>query len=563
MSTMEYRSAEVGEVRPEAREIDLTIAPYGEIADLGLGIQERYSPGVFDPLPDAIALKLETAKGHSGPVIGRSMRLWSDDAGVHGTFKISATPAGDDALTLSRDGALGASAGFVLKDAEPEGDVIALRSGSLREATLTGTPAYQSAGVVAVRSHERDDMSEHNERADDGAEHTEATPEAAATENVITDAVTRALDAYRAEVADAAAPAPTQIEGRSRGHLYRSIGEVMADALAHNRNDDAAARDRLGALIERGLVSPRGDVLNLTTRDGFPPADTGNSIGSGVAYDAYVPELLELLREGRPVLDLFTSRPLPTEGNKVFFPATSVGNTVAFQDGQGVDVEATRQDQILTDWPKGTIAGGQGVTIQAEQWTNPNYMAAVVEDLLRAHAEYADWASINGDPAVETPASSTGFTGILNAGATDVPVGGDHAAAIALIGTAWAAVYAGSRRSPIAAAMNSADWGSFLDEVDTDGRPLVTTEAPSNPVGFGDASQIAGTLRGLPVVLDDNIAVGNVILGSYRDAVHMESGAAQVMLTFPKALVTDVTVYAHHALAIRRPAAFAVLSGIV
>ena len=55
-----------------------------------------------------------------------------------------------------------------------------------------------------------------------------------------------------------------------------------------------------------------------------------------------------------------------------------------------------------------------------------------------------------------------------------------------------------------------------------------------------------------------------IILGSFRDALLFEDAAqpAQISLTFPSTLVTDVTVYGFSALAIRRPAAFAVLSGI-
>ena len=75
---------------------------------------------------------------------------------------------------------------------------------------------------------------------------------------------------------------------------------------------------------------------------------------------------------------------------------------------------------------------------------------------------------------------------------------------------------------------------------------------------------MSGTLRGIPVVVDDNIPAGNVILGSFRDAYLWSDpiNPAQVSLTFPSTLVTDVTVYGFNALAIRRPGAFAVLSGI-
>jgi HK97 family phage major capsid protein len=333
----------------------------------------------------------------------------------------------------------------------------------------------------------------------------------------------------------------------------------------HARGKSADASERLTQLIDTRMVSADGGTLELATRDAFPnPAGVGNSVGAGVPNNYYLPELLELLREGRPTADLFNQRGLPREGNTIQTPKVTQGSVVTYQDGEGATVANQVVEASLTDWKKSTLAGGQGMTIQAVQWGNPSYADMVVRDLIADYTEQLDKFTIIGDPAVDTPISGTGFLGILNAGATDVPVTGDMKAAIALVGDAWAAVYAGSRRAPIAAIMNEADWGNGLNLVDTDGRPIITTEAPMNPAGFGDASSISGTFRGLPVVVDSNVPQGNIIIGSFRDAYLFsdQQNPAQVALTFPSSLVTDVTVYGFNALAIRRPAAFAVLSGI-
>ena len=549
---MEYRAAALTGV--SERLITLMVAPYNVETDLGGGRRERIARGTFRTASaDRLALKLETGAGHAGPVIGRAIEVNDAEDGLYATFRVSETQAGDDALTLAADGALGASAGMLINDAAPTaGGVVELRGADLREVTLTGTPAYLDANVLAVRSTDPE-VPEMDTETPAAVE-----PTAPDIDALVTEAATRALDAYRAGVAEATEP--VALEAQHRGHAYRSIGEVIQDANAHARGTDPTASERLTRSIDAGHVSRDGSRILLAERDAFP--NPGNSIGGGVAYDAYIPDLLELLREGRPVADLFESRALPMEGNKVFFPAVSVGNTVAFQDGQGTGVSNTTQEQILTDWPKGTIAGGQGVTIQAQMWTNPNYMDSVVRDLLADYTEYLDGETINGDPAVSTPISGTGFEGILTAGATDIPVGGDPTAAVALVGSAWAAVYQGSRRAPRAVTMNSDLWGAFLNAVDTDGRPIVTDEAPQNPAGLGSAAAVAGMLRGVPVVVDESVPAGLAIFGSYRDAVLMESGSAEVSLTFPNVLATDVTVYGFAALAIRRPAAFAVLSGI-
>ncbi len=556
--TLETRAAVLDRI--SEREIVIRVAPYGETAELPGGIKERFSPGAFGIPGDGIALKLETSNGHSGPVVGVATGWEDRSEGLFGTFKIAETRDGDDALALAELGALGASAGFLLDPknvtrSKSDG-AMEIGAADLREVTLTATPAYQSAGPVEIRS-----TNEGNSKMDPATE-TPTIPEPSVdVDSMIAAAVEKAVDQTRSAILATSSELPV-VEAEHRGHEYRSIGEVLADMNQHARGKSSDATERLTRSIDAGLVAADGSEFHIRSEFG-PPIP--NSVGSSVPNLTYIPELLTLLREGRPTADLFTARPLPADGNTIQLPEISVGNSVGYQDEQGDEVERTDQVQILTDFEKATIAGGQPMSIQAQMWSNPSYFDAVVSDLAAGYSEFLDGRTINGDPLVDTPATGTGFSGILDAGATDVPVGGDHAAAIALVGTAWAAVYAGSRRSPIAAIMNSLDWGGFLDEVDTDGRPLVTTDFPSNPAGIGDAANVSGTLRSIPVVLDDNVVAGNVILGSFRDALLFEDSAspAQIALTFPSTLVTDVTIYGFASLAIRRPAAFAVLSGIV
>lgn len=552
--TLEYRNVALGAITD--RTIELMVAPYGEPAHLGKGVHEMVARGAFgtDLDPTKIPLKLEIGLNHQGPVVGRAIAFDDRPDGLYATFKVSETEAGNDALTLASDGALGASAGMIITDAVPNRDgVVELRSADLREVTLTGTPAYQSAAVLEVRT-----SAQHDEREPmtdtPAVAVAEATPDIDA---IVQDAVTRAVDGVRQSAVDSVqVPA---IEATARGHEYRSYGEILGDAMQHGRNKSPEATERLSSLIDAGIVSADGRSILLATRDAFGPP-VPNSVGNAVPNNVYIPDMLGLLREGRPVANLFNSRPLPADGNTIDLPAITVGNSVGYQDAEGTEVDRTDQVQIMTSWPKTTIAGGQPMSLQAQLWSNPSYLQTVTEDLVAAYAEFLDSETING---VGTGSPDTKYAGILG-GATDVPVTGDFAAAIALTGTAWAAVYAGSRRSPIAAMMHSTVWGWGLNQVDTDGRPLVSTEAPSNPVGFGDASQIAGTYRGLPVVLDDSIPATMIVLGSFRDALLFEESGqpAQISLTFPSTLVTDVTVYGFSGLAIRRPAAFAVLSGI-
>ena len=87
--------------------------------------------------------------------VGRASALTEDARGLVTDFRVSRTPRGDEALTLAGDGTLdGASVGMtVIADrwnaARNERDVLEAK---LHEVSLTPWPAYESAGVLAIRS---------------------------------------------------------------------------------------------------------------------------------------------------------------------------------------------------------------------------------------------------------------------------------------------------------------------------------------------------------------------------------------------------------------------------
>lgn len=567
MTDMQYRSLEVRNIDLEGRTIELIVAPYGEPAVMGAGRSEQYAAGVFGELEGRTTpLKLETGPNHAGPVVGRSVSFDDTPGELRATFVVSETRDGDDALTLARDGALGASAGFLMLEAADLGDGLTeVRSGDLREVTLTGVPAHLGAGVVAVRSIDNmgENMTDQDVRTDAAADTDNDE-----LESRVTDLVTRALDDYRAGVADTSAPAPN-VTSTARGHDHRSIGELLGDVIAHGRNTDPGATERVTHLIERGALSADGRSLDLETRDGFPTPGTSAVDGIGVSPDSYIPDLLELLREGRPVANMFAGRSLPARGNNVSLPSVTQGGTVDYQATQGTQVSNQNVVTAPVEFPKSTLAGGQGVSIQAQEWSDPSYMTEVIRDHVAAYGEKLDLESIVGDGA--TP-NATAYTGIL-AGAGDVPGGTTVATALAVIGKASAAVYAATKRPASAVICHSSVWGAWVDLADTDGRPIVTTDQPTNPAGNMDASSIVGTVRGLPVVVDDNVPVNlgvgtnetPIIVCNFRDALLFENqGApAQIALTYPSVLVTDVTVYGFSALAIRRPLAFQAISGVL
>jgi HK97 family phage prohead protease len=92
--------------------------------------------------------------------LGKAIMLREDPAGLIGEFRVSATPAGDAALELIRDGVLDAlSIGFApIQSVGREGrdPVVERTAVKLMEVSAVAFPAYEGALIAGVRSEDLD-----------------------------------------------------------------------------------------------------------------------------------------------------------------------------------------------------------------------------------------------------------------------------------------------------------------------------------------------------------------------------------------------------------------------
>lgn len=98
---------------------------------------------------------------HREMPLGVATELVERSDGLHGIWRVSATPRGDEAVTLVGDGAIsGLSIGFEpitdktthAKDRGAPMDLVERTEVRLREISLCNFPAYETAGVTGQRS---------------------------------------------------------------------------------------------------------------------------------------------------------------------------------------------------------------------------------------------------------------------------------------------------------------------------------------------------------------------------------------------------------------------------
>lgn len=170
----ELRIADPGE-----RIIEGIAVPYNSptpIYENGMLFEEQFAPGAFR---DVVARRdnrvpiLLHHDARSLPV-GKSISLREANDGLWITARISETQAGNDALTLMRDGVLdGMSIGFYVMDGgdtwNQDRSQRTVTKAALRETSLVNFPAYDGARVLAVRAaQEARDVFE--DAADEAAE---------------------------------------------------------------------------------------------------------------------------------------------------------------------------------------------------------------------------------------------------------------------------------------------------------------------------------------------------------------------------------------------------------
>ena len=510
------------------------------------------APGAIRLSSDKLPLRLE----HED-VIGSVLSISEDELGGIGKFRVSETTLGNDAWQLVKDDALSkVSIGFLAHEVE-DGLVT---EAELVEVSLVGVPAFRNADILEAATMEETKVVETEEVETFTKEEV----------NDLIEARFEELDKSR-EIPDAPEVDPATVTTKTRSKEYLSIVDLMQDTNAVMKSNDQSAMEKLTGALDSGIVTMQpgqGAVIKLA----FPTPALTSGDASGVVPPGYIPDLLEILRQGRRLSATFASRSLPVSTG-VTLPLVDQATDVDYQAVGATEVANQNLGTDTESWEIVTLAGGQGVTLQTQRFTSPDYMDAVVRDLLAAYTDKLNLETIVGLGTGTGPHAT--IDGVLN-NATQIDAGApDIAAMLIAIGEAAASVYgdsanAGTARWPTFIVMTPARWGWAIGQSDSEGRPLVTQDSPQNPIGTGDAT-VVGTFRGLNVIVDYDIPLtqgggdeDSLIVSNAMESFLYEDSAApaQIALTYPDVLVTDVSVFGFSTLAIRRNEAWTNILGL-
>lgn len=330
----------------DGRRIDVRLLTWGEVAEhTEEGIRERFLPGAFAGT-DASRVTLES-QNHKGSIVGRAETVEEREDGAYATFVVAETSAGDELLTLARQGILrAASVVFRPITSRLNAGVVERLRVELARVAVLDRGAYPSAAVLAVRSHPEGDTA-----MTDVIEPVEAQPAPPPAQTG------SALAWVRDRVADH--------EGRLQGLAsdldgLRQRQAVLASApIAGAPPEDFEGTRTLGELFDRAL-SDR-DLIARAVAPMYARnwADNVSSESPGLVRPSFINEMVGIVNLGRPAIAAFTPRPAGDTGMSAEWPYKSTSNTViGLQSSEKTEIQSAKVSFGKGSVNLGTYAGG-------------------------------------------------------------------------------------------------------------------------------------------------------------------------------------------------------------
>jgi uncharacterized protein len=510
ISQIELREAE-GDTKGKGRTLHGIAVPYNERALVGPDMYEEVLPGTFAD-SEHVVLRTE-----HGTTIGRVSHKETDE-GLEIEARISNIAAGDEALTLIRDGVWDRlSVGFVAlpggSTVKEDGTIVRSKA-KLLEVSLTGTPAYENAKVLALR--------EAGLPAKEGKEMTES-PTLVQLQTEVTQ-----LREANTDLERKVSLIPTQEKQSTKvlGSEFRSAGEWLK-AVADN---DKTARDLMKEAAELRVFN--GTVVGDTT----------------ATTTTWLSDAIRFVAENRIAYESFTNAALPPTGMTLeYLTAGASTLQVTEQELEGDVLAFGKLELDSASTGIKTYGGYSSMSFQAIRRSPINVVETTYNLLTAQAARRSNLAFIAALTAAAGDFAEVTRTGDTIDDWVDAIVDAEQALTDVGLGM------------PANAVLVSLDVFRAMSRVRDGNDRLLRIGGAQSPLGasYGtaDVTNSRGDVLGLPVRVDANLAA-NTLLVYNRDAITVYGDATPTRLGPDDDitnLTSEVSVYFMQAHAVQFP----------
>jgi HK97 family phage prohead protease len=401
--------------------------------------------------------------------------------GLGFTATFAKTGAAADAIELVKAGAYDSvSVGAVpTKFKYDKNGVMVVSKADLVEISLVAQPAFKDAVITEIAASEPEDATEPTPTD------SEEEPEVATQENPVV------------EVEASIIPTTPIYATAKREFIMPSAAEYISAAFVGG--------DKWREMSE-GL---RAAAPNVITSDipGVLPLPIVQPV-----YNNFIGR--------RPVIDAIGAKAMP-QGGKVFIrPEVTTHTSIGNQATENTSL--TQGTFVVTDnqVTKGSYGGFVTLSEQSIDWSQPEIIGLVLDDMARIYANETDNVAADN--------LKTGATVTRNFALASVTDPAYWASWIS--GAAQTILSSSNGNLPTHIFVNPEWWGFLLSLSDTADRPLFPQIGPMNAFGNLAPGQVNGNAFGLQVVVDRNFASDTLIIGdaSGYEIFEQQKGALSI-----------------------------------
>lgn len=529
-------SQEIQAADTERRIVSGLVAPYGEVGFTSAG------PVVFERgsivIPDTNKIKLLSQHQQDKPV-GRAISFSDSTEGIYGSFKLSSSTRGQDALVLAQENLVsGLSVGVDVTASKPMGDYLLVTAAVLKEVSLVESAAFSSASVTDIAAA----------RAELIAATSTSTKEKTTTINTT---IVEIETETETESEDVMTTAPentpdTPAETPAEAAPVEASRQIIRPSVLDSQRVRTPITS-MATYTEHKIKAALGDD---TSKLYVTAADDSFTTNPAFSPTQYLTEFVSNTNFGRPTIDALSRGVLPNSGMSIQIPSLVTsnggGNGVAPVVTVEAEAGAVQNTGMVTEYLSGTVSKYSGMntlSVELLERSDPNFYAELTNQLQRAYLLATDAAVITA----------------INAGTDQAdPVAATSAGVISYVSTEAANIYKNSSYFAKNFVAGPGMWSLLMGATDTTGRPIYNAVSQTyNAAGQANPTSIKGNVLGLDLYVDHQLPATVIDNSAYIIAPEAmtvyESPQAYMSVNVVSNLQVQIAIYGFMATIIKMP----------
>lgn len=528
-------SQEIQAADTERRMISGLVAPYGEIGFTSAG------PVMFErgsiAITEASQIKLLMQHQQDKPV-GRAVSFSDSTEGVYGSFKLSSSTRGQDALVLAQENLVsGLSVGVDVTASKPMGDYLLVTAAVLKEVSLVESAAFSSASVTDIAA------------ARAALEAATSTKEKTTTINTTIVEIETETETESEEAVTTApenTPEETPVDTPVEAEKVEAARKIIRPSVLDSQRVRTPITS-MGAYTEHKIKAALG---NEDSKLYVTAADDSFSTNPAFSPTQYLAEFPTNTRFGTPAIDACSRGVLPASGMTINVPSlvTSAGGGTGVAPVVTVEAEAgaVQNTGMETAYLTGTVSKYSGmntISVELLERSDPNFYAELTNQLQNAYLKTLDTTVLNA---------------LIAAGQYSSGCDADSAGIIEFASDSARKVYEATGYFANNYIANGSQWQLLMGATDNTGRPIYSASQPMNAGGLVQPGSIRGNVLGLDLYVDKNFTATTtiddsaVVLAPEAFTVY-QSPTAYMSVNVVSNLQVQVAIYGYMATIAKMP----------